>query len=337
MKHMTLFTAASVFATVFTFAAQAADRSVSVTNSPCVCYLPMMVAVKKGWLEEDLAKAGVKLQVQSYQDGPSQNAAFLSGSLDIAQLGSSVTVSLIAKGAPVKIFMVSDNEISTEGLVVRNASEVASVADLAGKTIGVTAGSTSDYALRATLNTTGTDVSKVKILPVPPPALVAAWSRGDIDAAYTWDPFLTNLAKQDGKVISTIGDLSKSTDGKYSIQNFYMVQADFAQKNADIMKIVATTLSRAVDYIKADPKAVGADFLSELGAESVDEAIAQINGEKFYTLADQSSPELMGTSAQPGKLGDALLNVWSFNHEAGKVSTDPDAKAIANAFSPVAP
>jgi taurine transport system substrate-binding protein len=312
----------------FSQPAAAAEKVVRVTNSPCICYLPMMVAVKKGWLADELGKVGTKLEVQTYQDGPSQIAALLTGSLDIAELGSSAAVSLLSKGAPVRIIMVSDNEISTEGLVVKTSAGIAGLADLKGKTIGVTAGSTSDYALRATLKTAGINASDVKFLTVPPPAMGAAWKRGDIDAAYTWDPFLHQLEADQGKVLDTIGGLSQRTKGAYSIQNFYMATASYSQQNPDVLRAFAAAISKAVDYIGKQKSEVANDFLQELGADSVSAAVSQIDGEQFYTIADQSDAQLMGSKEAPGAIVGVLQGVWLFNYENGKVSKAPDTAAI---------
>ena len=43
------------------------------------------------------------------------------------------------------------------------------------------------------------DPAKVQILNLAPPAIIAAWKRGDIDATYVWDPAL-GVAKENGKV-----------------------------------------------------------------------------------------------------------------------------------------
>jgi taurine transport system substrate-binding protein len=317
---------------LFSQPAAAAEKVVRVTNSPCICYLPMMVAVKKGWLADELGKIGTKLEVQTYQDGPSQIAALLTGSLDVAELGSSAAISLLSKGAPVRIIMVSDNEISTEGLVVKTSAGIADLASLKGKTIGVTAGSTSDYALRATLKTAGIDASDVKFLTVPPPAMGAAWKRGDIDAAYTWDPFLHQLEADQGKILDTIGGLSERTKGAYSIQNFYMATASYSQQNPDVLRAFATAISKAVDYIGKQKSEVANDFLQELGADSVSAAVSQIDGEQFYTIADQTSPQLMGTKDAPGAIVGVLQGVWQFNYENGKVSKAPDTAAIVQAL-----
>ncbi len=40
-----------------------------------------------------------------------------------------------------------------------------------------------------------------------PPAVAAAWERGDIDATFIWDPVLSKV-KQNGKVLISAGELA---------------------------------------------------------------------------------------------------------------------------------
>ncbi len=46
------------------------------------------------------------------------------------------------------------------------------------------------------------DPSKVQIINLRPSEITAAWQRGDIDAAYVWDPAL-GKAKETGKLLVT--------------------------------------------------------------------------------------------------------------------------------------
>ena len=41
-----------------------------------------------------------------------------------------------------------------------------------------------------------------------PPEIAAAWERGDIDAAFIWDPVLSKV-KENGKVLATSGSIGK--------------------------------------------------------------------------------------------------------------------------------
>lgn len=303
-----------------------------VTNTGCVCFLPVNLAIKRGFLQEEMDKLGVTVSIQQYEDGPSQTAALLSGSLDIAQYGSTGAVSLLARGADVSLFMLSDNEVSTEGLVVRNDAAIASVADLAGKTVGVTAGTTSDYGLRAALSVAGVDPAAVKIVGIAPPAMAAAWERGEIQASYIWDPILSRLAGMDGTVLQTIGQLSDATEGKYKIVNFHVAAKGFAAQNPEIVKGYVRAIDRATQTIRDNSEEVAAEFQEEFGAASVEQALQQIRGEEFFLSSEQRTPALMGDGAAPGALAKVLADVWQFSADQGTVTTAPDQAVIDTAI-----
>ena len=54
----------------------------------------------------------------------------------------------------------------------------------------------------------GVDPTKVNVLNLQPPEIAAAFARGDIDAAYVWDPVLTK-AKENGKVLIDSAGVAK--------------------------------------------------------------------------------------------------------------------------------
>lgn len=309
-------------------------KELRVTNTSCVCFLPTNLAIKRGWLAEELEKAGFTLTVQQYEDGPSQTAAFLSGSLDLAQYGSTGVVSILARGADVKIFMLSDNEVETEGLVARKVAGIASPKDLAGKRVGVTVGTTSDYGLRATLSEAGVDAGSVDIVGIAPPAMAAAWERGDIDAAYVWDPILSRLVNADGVKLQTIGELSRATSGKYKIVNFYVVRAGFAAENPDAVRAYVKAIDQATTFIRDNAEEVAAEFQEDLGAASPEQALEQIRGEEFFLSSEQTKPELMGNGSVPGLMANVLMDVWQFSFQQGNVTREPDEAVVNRALDP---
>jgi NitT/TauT family transport system substrate-binding protein len=86
-------------------------------------------------------------------------------------------------------------------VVTTPSSSVKNVKDLAGKKIGVSAINTaSDAMTKSVMRANGVDFSGVKWTPIPFPDMAAALSRGDIDAAYMPEPFITNAAKSIGAV-----------------------------------------------------------------------------------------------------------------------------------------
>ena len=61
--------------------------------------------------------------------------------------------------------------------------------------------STTHYSLLAALKHWGIKPGQVQIINLQPPAIIAAWQRGDIDGAYVWAPAVNELEK-DGTVLT---------------------------------------------------------------------------------------------------------------------------------------
>uniref|UniRef100_UPI003754964C ABC transporter substrate-binding protein n=1 Tax=Escherichia coli TaxID=562 RepID=UPI003754964C len=72
--------------------------------------------------------------------------------------------------------------------------------DLIGKRIAVPFISTPHYSLLAALKHWGIKPGQVEIVNLHPPAIIAAWQRGDIDGAYVW-ALAGNALEKDGKVV----------------------------------------------------------------------------------------------------------------------------------------
>lgn len=54
----------------------------------------------------------------------------------------------------------------------------------------------------ALLKTEGVAAKDVNVMNMRPPEIAAAWERGDIDAAFIWDPVLSKI-KGNGKAIAS--------------------------------------------------------------------------------------------------------------------------------------
>ncbi len=84
---------------------------------------------------------------------------------------------------------------NSEALVVKKT--ISKPEDLIGKRIAVPFISTT-HSLLAALKHWGIKPGQVEIVNLQPPAIIAAWQRGDIDGAYVWAPAV-NVLEKDGK------------------------------------------------------------------------------------------------------------------------------------------
>lgn len=129
----------------------------------------------------------------------------------IGVLGSTGIAAAATRGVNMQLFWILDNIGHSEALVVRKESGISKPEDLKGKRIGVPFVSTSHFHLLVALSKVWKmNPRDVRILNMQPPQIVAAWQRGDIDAAYVWPPALTTLLK-DGTVLTDSEEVGKAS------------------------------------------------------------------------------------------------------------------------------
>jgi taurine ABC transporter substrate-binding protein len=170
-----------------------------------------LIVKNSRWLEEKLPNYNIKWT--KFDSGADVNTAFIAKELDFGALGSSP----VARGLsaplniPYKVAFVLDVAGDNEALVARNGSGINTIAELKGKRIGTPFASTAHYSLLAALSQNGLSANDVQLVDLQPQAILAAFDRGDIDAAYSWLPTLDQLRKN-GKDLITSRQLAK--DGK---------------------------------------------------------------------------------------------------------------------------
>src|SRR6202789_3170270 len=202
MKTLTKFLTGTLLAFIAMQAAALAETvRIGYQNEPD----PSHAAIVDGVYEK---ATGDKIEWRKFDSGASVIAALASNAIDIGYAGSSPLAAGVTRGAPIEAFLVAGLIGKAEALVVRNGAGVNEPKDLVGKKIAVPFVSTSHYSLLFALKHWGIDPAKVNILNLQPPEIAAAFSRGDIDAAYVWDPVLS-AAKANGKVLIDSAEVAK--------------------------------------------------------------------------------------------------------------------------------
>ena len=123
-----------------------------------VGYLHTIAVDDKLWLgqaEGQWADAGLDLKTTAFDTGIELSQALAGGSIDVAIMGG-VTSNFPAQGQG-KIFMLNSRETATARLFVQGDSGITSVADLKGKKVITTEGTTADIYLHRALEKAGPD------------------------------------------------------------------------------------------------------------------------------------------------------------------------------------
>jgi taurine transport system substrate-binding protein len=253
---------------------------------------PAKVAQADGVYDKAIGKP---VEWHKFDSGADVIAAIAGGSIDIGLVGSSPLAVAATNQLPIETFLISDEIGDAEALVVRNGSGIEKPEDLVGKTVAVPFVSTTHYSLLAALKHWGIDPAKVKIVNTRPPEIAAAWARGDIDAAYVWDPAL-GVIKETGKVLVSSADVAKWGAPTFDA---WIVRKEFAEKNPEAVKaFVKVTGDAYAEYLK-DPKvwlAVPGNIekVAALVGSKPEDVPVVLAGYRFPTLAEQASETFLG-------------------------------------------
>lgn len=273
-----------------------------------------LIVKNNKWLEEALPDWNIKWT--KFDSGADVNTAFIAKELDFGALGSSP----VARGLsaplniPYKVAFVLDVAGDNEALVARNGSGIDTIAQLRGKRIGTPFASTAHYSLLAALNQNGLSPNDVQLVDLQPQAILAAWERGDIDAAYTWLPTLDQL-RSGGKDLITSRQLAK--DGKPTL-DLGAVADDFAAQHPDVVDIWRQQEARALQLIQSDPKAAATAIAAEIGL-TPDEVAGQLRQGVYLTPEQVASPEWLGAEGKPGNIAVNLQSASQFLAEQKQI------------------
>ena len=313
MKKIFSTVAGAVFALTLTFAGAQANE---VTIGYQQVFNPWKVAIANG----DFEKAtGYKINWKKFDSGAKVITAMASGDVHIAMAGSSPIAAGVSRGLPIKLFWIVENINDAEALVVRNGSGIKKAADLKGKKLGVPFVSTTHFHTLFALEVNKIDPKEVKLLNMQPNAIAAAWERGDIDAAFIWDPALGRI-KKSGTVLLTSGDLSKL--GKATFDGM-IVTNEFADKNAKFMCQFVKGMAAADKAYRDNPANFGPD------SENAKKIVKMVGGEAknvagvlalydFPDLKAQASNSWLG-GGKDGGAAKALFFTSEFLKKEKKV------------------
>lgn len=258
---------------------------------------------------------GATIEWRKFDSGADVVAAIASGSLDIGYVGSSPLAAAASRELPIETIFVVGLIGESEALVARDGSGIEKIGDLTGKKVAVPFVSTTHYSLLASLKHEGVDPQSVEILNLRPTEIAAAWTRGDIDAAYVWDPALGQI-KTSGKVIL---DSAKVAEWGAPTFDAWIVRKDFAEKHPEAVTGFVKVTGQSYDaFLKAadgwNAQSPEAGKIAKLTGAKVEDVPVLLKGYVFPPLSEQASANLLG-----GGTVQAIAQTSEFLKEQGKV------------------
>ena len=247
-----LFSAAT-FGASGAFAADLPKVSIMVGGITKLIYLPARLTQELGYFKDE----GLDVDLLSQPAGVDAENELLAGAVQAVVGFYDHTVDLQSKGKEVEAIVVFGQVPGEVEMVSSKAAgTIKSMADVKGKTLGVTGlGSSTDFLTRYLALRKGVPSTEFSLLPVGADnSFIAAIQQSRIDAGMTTEPTISRLLKTgDAKVLvdmRTLDGTRAALGGAYPASSLY-VQTAWANAHKDEATKLAHAFARTMQFIKS--------------------------------------------------------------------------------------
>jgi NitT/TauT family transport system substrate-binding protein len=283
----------------------------------------VVIAQKQGYYRQE----GLEVSEHLHPYGKAALQDVLEGKADFATVAETPVVFAIMKGEKISIIATIQTTGGNNAIIARKDRGIAASADLKGRRIGVTFGTSADFFLDTYLAVNGIARKDVKVADLTQEDAVEALANGSIDAASVFYPYLNKAKKKLGErgVVFSKKDLY--------IQTFNIVaKQELFRRQPETVKKMLRSLVKAEDFLTRNPgeaQKIVADFM-QVNLESVRESWADAT---FAVTLDQSLLLAMEDESEwaiKNKLTDMteVPNYLDFIYFEGLQSVKPDAVRI---------
>lgn len=287
-----------------------------------------MIAKSQAYFEKYYEDKGIETNFIVFDSGVEANQAFASGSVDFASMGHTNGVVALSRGIPVELIWLHEILGETEGLAVREGAGISSLQDLKGKKIATTFASTSHYSLLQILKEERIE-DQVELLDMQTVDIVAAWERGDIDAAYTWQPSLGALLDKGNILISS----KEISEMGHQTANIVLARKAFTEEYPELTVDFIAGLVEGGDFYRGNPEEAAVISADALGI-TPEEATIQMEGSLWLTPKEEISSDYIGTSEQVGGFSKVMKESSDFLQGQGLIPKSPSQEEFDTFINP---
>ncbi len=276
--------------------------TLKLAHSTWVGYGPFYIARDKGFFK----KEGVDVELVVMEDTPIKMGALMAGQVDLVASTVDEFPIYMKPGIGLHYILAVDNSKGGDGIVADKS--ITSIKDLKGKKVAFEQGSVSQFFLNALLKDAGMSQNDIEPVNMAATDAGVAFAAGQVDAAVTWEPALSQGAKApNGHILLT------STDKPGLITDVVAVTAATAKtKKADIAAFVRGWYD-ALDYLKAHPKEANVIMAKGVGGWLEDPQVFADTLSGIEYLDKAKNKAFFGTPEAPGQINKTLglaLDVW---------------------------
>jgi sulfonate transport system substrate-binding protein len=204
----------------------------------------LVITRQQAALEKHFAPQGIEVKWVEFSSGPPMLEAMNVGSVDYGAVGDSPPVFAQAAGAAIA-YAAGQPITNGQGILVPQNSPIKNIADLKGKRVGFTKGSSAHNNVVQTLEKAGLTYADITPVYLTPPDAGPAFANGSIEAWAIWDPyFALGERKQNGRILVNAHEITKSN-------SFYIANRNFANNHGPVLQQIIDVTTATAKWAEA--------------------------------------------------------------------------------------
>jgi len=293
------------------------DGIVKLGMSSWIGYAPLYVAAEKGFFKNH----GVNVSIETIQRAGDRKVALAANR--IQGMASTVDTHVMTQAADIAIVQILalDTSDGGDGLIANKS--IKTLNDLKGKSVALdTTGGASYFWFNYLLEKNGLSLNEIKVQNMTAGDAGAAFVAGKVDAAVTWQPWLTKAEK------TTFGHIlvsSKETQGV--IVDSLGLRKDFVEKYPDSVQGIVDGWYDALAYSKTNADDANAIMAKAMG-QSVTDFVESLPDVKFYDKAGNRS--YFGTPDKKGLIYEVSQKASELWFKIKLITKKPDVASLIN-------
>ena len=191
---------------------------------------------------------GLAVEWVEFSSGPPLLEALNAGAVDFGATGD--TPPIFAQAAGADLLYVGGQPISgaNEAVLVPASSPIRTPADLRGKRVAFTKGSSAHYMAVQVLASAGLKPSDIQHVNLQPADAGAAFRSGALDAWAVWDPFFAIAeAEPTTRVLTTAEKVAPSN-------SFFLASRRFTEREPGTVLALLDAINATADWARANPE-----------------------------------------------------------------------------------
>lgn len=256
---------------------------------------------------------GLEAELVAFPAGPAILPALAGNKVDLAWMGEMPAVTGFSSGIALEVLMMERLDYTNIRLAANPKAGIAELADLKGKRVAASIGSSSHFHLLQALKAGGLTQSDISLVNLPPANMPPAYA-GQVDAALTWEPAIGLIQEQGAKTLATTRSLNMVTGGYWighqsfsrqqpeALQAFLAAwqeaQQDYARDIAGVRQYEAKRIGQTPEQFNAlidrqtasHPsldQQISADFLGQPGEEQQSRLFAHFQSIAEFLVAQE--------------------------------------------------